>query len=625
MELPQYKVVILSLAFCITAYSIQAQLGFCNGNSGDSIFNEAFGTGTANGPELPAGTTGYTYVNGTPDDGEYTVSSFTGYFDWHNTQDHTPNDTNGKCLIFNADFVAGEFFRRTVTGLCENTSYEFSSWLLNLLPANSCDANGIPVNVRFQIWDNTDTNLLATGDTGDIFSRTSPVWEQYGLVFQTLPGQTSVILKMINNGNGGCGNDLAIDDIIFRTCGDFITIEDDLANTSITACEEDIPITTQLTAIPDFSIYNSHAYQWQQSIDGVNWIDISGETNQTYTPPAIITSVMYRVKVAEDIINLANPLCIALSEVFDIKVVLQPNEPLSMGNVSGCRNVEQIISVSVPDGIIVNWYDSDSGGTIVQSNSTSYQTSIPGTYYAEAISVLGDCVSSSRTAVSISVFEPPIVEDQELLFCSETQIILEAGISNVTYAWSTGETTSEITVDNPGEYTVQVTDANGCSSIKEITLIENPIPVIANIAINEDTVTIITANTGNFEYSLDGIVYQDNAVFTNLEAGLYTGYVRATGNCGIATQEFIVLDIPKYFTPNQDGVHDFWNIGGIENYPGASVYIFDRVGKLLKQVVPNDEGWNGTYLGRLMPSSEYWFSIDLKNGTIMKGHFSLIR
>ena len=154
---------------CVSIPNAFAQLGFCNGNSGDPIFIETFGEGT-NNVALPLVTTTYTYANSAPNDGFYTVSSTTNWYGWHNTLDHTPNDTNGRSLIVNADFTAGEFFRQTINGLCENTSYEFSSWLLNLLPSSGCGGSGIPINVKFQIWDITDTNLLASGDTGNIIS-----------------------------------------------------------------------------------------------------------------------------------------------------------------------------------------------------------------------------------------------------------------------------------------------------------------------------------------------------------------------------------------------------------------------------------------------------------------------
>jgi len=626
MKLPHSGVCILICTFCcFSISSVSAQLGFCTGNSGDPIFNETFGTGTTNGPALPAGSTTYNYVNATPNDGDYTISSFTGYFDWHNTQDHTPNDTNGRSLIVNASFTAGEFFRRTVTGLCENTSYEFSSWLLNLLPANSCNSQGIPVNVNFQIWDTSDTNLLASGSTGDIVSSANPIWRQYGLVFQTLSGQTSVILKMSNNADGGCGNDLAIDDIIFRTCGDFITVTDIQNNTAIEICENDTPVGVTLTATPDFSIYTSHSYQWQQSTDGINWTDISGETTSVYMTPSITITTFYRVKVAEDAVNLVNPLCNALSEIYEVSVISQPNAPISNGDVINCDNDNQGVSVTVPGAISVNWYDSAIGGNVLLIDNISYTTTVAGTYYAEAISDIAGCISNTRTAVSLDFFNSPQVTDEEISFCADEDVILDAGISNVTYLWDTGETTSQITVNTAGIYMVTVTDMNMCSSIKTIVVTENTVPVIDMITSIGDSITITTTNSGEFEYSLDGIVYQNSNVFNNVEGGLYQVQIREINGCGIDSREYLLLVYPGYFTPNNDGFHEVWQIEGIDSFPRASIYIFDRYGKLLKQLLPSSNGWNGTYQGRHLPSSEYWFRVDLQNGSSTTGHFSLIR
>jgi len=135
---------------------IQAQLGFCQGNSGDPIFNETFGTGTTFGPELPIGTTTYEFVNSNgPQDGEYTLANQTNQFGWNMPNDHTVGDINGKALIVNANSIAEEFYTTSVSGLCENTTYEFSSWLINILPASGCGGNGVPVNVQFEIWDST--------------------------------------------------------------------------------------------------------------------------------------------------------------------------------------------------------------------------------------------------------------------------------------------------------------------------------------------------------------------------------------------------------------------------------------------------------------------------------------
>jgi gliding motility-associated-like protein len=320
------KIVII---FCVSFSSreIYAQLGFCQGNSGDPIFTEDFGSGTNYGPALPTGTTTYSFVgNSGPQDGQYSIGRNTFSYGWSLPSDHT-GDTNGKALIVNASFTSGEFYKTTVNGLCENTTYEFSSWLINILPSSGCGGNGIPVNVRFEIWDITDTNLLASGDTGNIFGTNSPTWDQYGLVFQTLPTQTSVILKMKNNGVGGCGNDLAIDDIVFRSCGDSIDVNDGTSNNSVTLCSSQTPYSETITALPDNVVFSNHFYQWQSSTDGMNWVDIVGETNASLNITGIIATSYYRAKVAEYAANLNNADCITFSDVYEIIVNQAPPPP----------------------------------------------------------------------------------------------------------------------------------------------------------------------------------------------------------------------------------------------------------------------------------------------------------
>ncbi|WP_282031154.1 T9SS type B sorting domain-containing protein [Winogradskyella eximia] len=318
------------IIFCISFLSkeMHAQLGFCQGNSGDPIFTETFGVGTQN-TSLPAGTTTYTYANNQdPNDGFYTVSSTSNYFDWFSVSDHTLNDTNGRMLIVNSNFAAGEFYKTTINGLCENTTYEFSSWLINLTPPNGfCGAGAIPVNVSFEIWDNTDTTLLASGTTGNIFGTTASDWNQYALVFQSTVGQTSIILKMINNASGGCGNDLAIDDIVFKSCGDSIDINDGTSNSSVTLCSTQTPYSETITAMPDNAVFNNHFYQWQTSTDNVTWTDLSGETNASIGISGVISTTYFRAKVAEYAANLNNADCITFSDVYEIIVNQAPPAP----------------------------------------------------------------------------------------------------------------------------------------------------------------------------------------------------------------------------------------------------------------------------------------------------------
>lgn len=624
----KFRPLLLLLILFVFVQKASAQLGFCTGNSGDPIFTETFGTGVQDGPPLPAGTTTYNYVDGgpmQPIDGNYTISSRTNYFDWFDTTDHTPGDVDGKAFIVNASFTADTFFNRNITGLCENTSYEFSAWLLNLTPSfTQCPNQGIPINVRFEILDSTGTQVLASGNTGDINSTSTPIWNQFGLVFTTQVGQTSVILRMSNNGDGGCGNDVAIDDIVFRTCGDVISIANTTNNTFIDVCEDEVPVSTTLEATPDFSVFQNHAYQWQVSLDGQNWADIPGENNATYDTPALNQTTFYRAQVAEDPINLANPSCNVISEVFTISVLDRPIPPTSNGDVTVCEDITGSVSVFVPDGVIVNWYDAPTGGSLLTSNTTAYEVSESGIFYAEALSTRAGCTSNQRTAVSISFFDLPQLVDEALTFCEGESIPISANFPNASYAWDTGQNTEEIMVDAPGIYVVTVTDSNGCSNTRTITLSQIDRPIIDTIRSNHRDIVISTKNDGDFQYSLDGLVFQTRPIFENLVGGNYTIFVRSDTQCNPINVPFQHIVIPRFFTPNGDGVNDFFAPEGAQPLDTFTVSIFDRTSRLLFQSNNFNFNWDGTYNGRPLPASDYWYRIQVGENQFT-GHFTLKR
>lgn len=190
------------------------------------------------------------------------------------------------------------------------------------------------------------------------------------------------------------------------------------------------------------------------------------------------------------------------------------------------------------------------------------------------------------------------------------------------------------TTTNPQTLYVRVENNSNCSGVYKITVEIQPytnttINVIENITVNDfsnnNSATINTIATGNYEYSIDGIAFQSSATFSSLSAGKYVAYVRDIENCTIDSRQFIVLDYPKFFTPNGDGFNDTWSIKNLDLYPKANLSIFDRYGKLLREVSGINATWNGIYNGQLLPANDYWFRLVLDQDNIIKGHFSLKR
>lgn len=199
-----------------------------------------------------------------------------------------------------------------------------------------------------------------------------------------------------------------------------------------------------------------------------------------------------------------------------------------------------------------------------------------------------------------------------------------------------------------GEYTVVATSPLGCISdpIAPVTVQQSgpaaPIGVgysVSNYFSNNQVITINVEGFGEYEYRLDDGQWQDSNIFTDVAAGPHQVQVRdvSTDNpCSefVLTLEGIsTVNYPRYFTPNGDGHHETWNIIGLgDDNTDAKIYIYDRYGKLIKQISSQGDGWDGTINGKEMPATDYWFTAiyrETVNGVPVvkefKAHFSLKR
>ena len=621
----KHLLLVISFFYLTNTY---AQLGFCSGSKGDPIFQEDFTqAGNSNSP-LEAGITTYRFVRQDPEDGEYTISNDIGnrITTWHSFLPQT-TVSGGQALIVNADFTYGQFYRTDINGLCEKTTYEFSAYLMNIYDrsSNICPNGGIPNNVRFEIWDETDSVLLRSGDTGNIPSTTSPQWEQYALTFQSEPGQNSVILKMFNNGDGGCGNDLAIDDIIFRSCGDLTSIaSEEGEENGLVICPQEVPYDLQLNASSDSSVYDEIYYQWQQSLDEENWQNISGENSEALDLSRLTETTYFRVKIAENQSNLASNLCSSASEAYLVKILQALQKPVSLGDQILCQGSEiPFLEVQQQEGVLVNWYDADNN--LLAESSARFLPETEGIYYAEANLEEGNCAPSERTAITFKIIELPEIENVQDYICPDAMLTLEAGITGRQYLWNTGATSAAIDISAPGTYELTITTTEGCELQKTFEILETPQPEIEGIAINNGSVTIVSSVEGDFQYSLDGLNYQDSNIFLNISGGNYTAFMQDTQACKTISRDFSITVIPKFFTPNADGYNDVFRIEGDESSSSGMLHVFDKYGKLLKSARVSEFSWNGDFNGQRMPSDDYWYSLELIDGTKQTGHFSLIR
>jgi gliding motility-associated-like protein len=319
--------------------------------------------------------------------------------------------------------------------------------------------------------------------------------------------------------------------------------------------------------------------------------------------------------------------CISTRTAVEAKIINTPTITKTNTPVTSC-GAGLFTLVATPSEGTINWYSQINGtilGTGLAYTTSSISTTT--TYYAEAVN--NGCINNTKTPIDLIVYPLPVVSDESLQKCSSQTITLDAGVPNMTYLWSTGATTQTIDVIDKGIYTVAVTSLapEKCSSTKTVTVIENNAPKIKNVLVDETTVTIELEQSQNyFEFSIDGISYQNSNIFYNVPSGLQTAYVREVNLCSSDQKTFIVIIIPKYFTPNSDGCNDVWEVKGLTDYPLSEVTIFDRYGKLITQLNNSNYSWDGTFNKYPLPSSDYWYVLKTDpNSPELKGHFSLKR
>jgi len=205
---------------------------------------------------------------------------------------------------------------------------------------------------------------------------------------------------------------------------------------------------------------------------------------------------------------------------------------------------------------------------------------------------------------------------------------------NYDYSWSTGENSQTISVNTAGSYSLTLTDPNlSCGQSIEFIIEEFPNPEILELEIvnhgENNNVTVITNDIEGLEFSIDNPAgpYQNSPTFRDVPGGTHTFYVQSTNSCKTAQYEEVIFGFPAFFTPNDDGYNDYWlpYETGNTDFRVEYIYIFDRYGKLLKQLPGNTSGWDGTYNGKPMPASDYWFKGKLANGQEFSGHFTLKR
>ncbi len=276
-----------------------------------------------------------------------------------------------------------------------------------------------------------------------------------------------------------------------------------------------------------------------------------------------------------------------------------------------------LLSNTAPNGVVGTW----SPSVISNVNSGSYEFTPSAT----------GCVAKQILQVTVI---PQIVPNfPNLSLCKgDTSVVLNTTSPNgITGTWLP----SVINPNVNGNY-VFTPHPFQCASNQTISitlhqsLLQSVDYELSDAFSENQTITIITVPAGNYLYQLDNGTTQTIPVFQYVSPGLHQVTITDINGCNTMLQikNIRVVNYPHFFTPNGDGTNDYWNISGLTISNKAYIYIFDRFGKLIKQLKPMEQGWNGIYNGRLMPSTDYWFTIEYVEDNVPKqfsSHFALKR
>jgi gliding motility-associated-like protein len=629
---------IFLFAICILFFlNVRGQT--CAGSLGDPVIKQDFGSGANPGPPLGSAFTNYQFLSADcPNDGYYTIANRTNNCfgnSWHSiNQDHTGNP-NGYMMIVNASNDPGVFYvQKTNAGqLCPNTTYEFAAWITNLILPSACGGASIQPNITFSI-ETTSGVVLKTYNTGNIPPTSNVQWQQYGTFFTTPANVTDVIVKMVNNATGGCGNDLALDDITFRPCGPVIQTG---FGSAITSADRQLCQGNNATYTLKSQVAgnNSPAYQWQSNNNGSGWVDIAGKNADSLTVNilnAVPGIYQYRLGVANGS-NISSVQCRVYSSPLNVNVnplpVVAPIAPQTV-----CEGYTLTLKAS--GGASYIWSGPNMANTtqnpLVINNVTPANA---GSYTVQVMSASGCSAAPVQATVKVVPKVVAVVSGPATVCAGQSTSLSASG--GLYYKWTPSTGLDHDDTPNPVATPLQTTtysvniSNDGCNddtkSIK-VTVLQPPFAsagsnkvifegqsVKLNGSIKGDSIISIywTPTTGlDNPASLTPIASPTDDITYTLNI--------TSKSCGTAASPVFVrvykkIKVPNTFSPNNDGVNDYWNIEALITYPASLLTVYDRYGQKVYQSTGYTKPWDGTNNGKPLPDGTYYYVIDLKNKT----------
>ncbi|HET8735985.1 MAG TPA: choice-of-anchor L domain-containing protein [Pricia sp.] len=463
---------------------------------------------------------------------------------------------------------------------------------------------------------------------------------------QVTPGETYTIKLVISD-----NQDSQVDSAVFLEAGSF-SLGFDLGGDRTVANGNPACIGESITL--DATVQGVRDYRWYK--DGSEVAEWAGEPQVNLTENG-----QYRVDL------VFSEACISKGGL-RAEFIVPPEIAAIPSDLAGCdvdrngtetfnlsANAARMMGVQDTSVYAVTYYSSEADARAFTNpieNPETYETDATETIYAR--------LSSGESCYEIAPFQLNVHgldfgsalaasyvlcldNDDGLL---EPLPVLDTGLSPSDYAFSwyfgsiadenriAGATGPTLTASALGTYHVLLQNLElGCefSIATEVVPSRQPdvfeVDFVSDLFTDNNTIEITAEGGSDYLYALDDGEFVTSSRFENLNAGEHVAYITDSNHCSILSEEFVVVDFPRFFTPNGDGVNDVWHVVGFEGIERAEITVFDRFGTLLYQF-DGALGWDGTANGQRMPADDYWFRIAYVKDEVQKefkSHFTLKR
>jgi gliding motility-associated-like protein len=535
--------------------------GVCN-TDGQQIFREDFGAGPGYGSPLPGLSSGaYQFSHTAPlAEGYYTIidnaATAQGNSTWKNMADHS-GLAGGRMLVVNGSYKPGEFYRRKVTGLCGGLQYAISVSACSVIAADmfcGTDVSPIPSRIRFRIEDEYGKPL---GQLAERYIAADPdpaaKWKEYGMMFTLPENVTTIQIVMLDDAPGGCGNDLAVDDIVFSTCKPIQSVSINGGTSSYLGCQ----LTPAFLKVDTTGLkLKQPVLQWQKLDAGTgHWTGISGAHKDTYAIKSLLPADagQYRITISENLASSCRKEAVSIIAILKVSTNVSLNVTPTIMVCLGSPLQLQATSNEVLAEVLWLGPDGYPYWELTPEITKTATTANDGKYVMKAIGTDG-CTGESSTQVTVTEKKPPDFAFATPMACVGQPVQIQASNNNSSeWQWNAsgdhnisgaGTATPTVTWSTAGTYELTLRATGQCVLDEPVThniTIQGPpelghLQIREQLCLGEPLVLTIPDAVGTLSWQITGSPVvagtSDKPIVTWKKAGNYTISYTVNGPCG---------------------------------------------------------------------------------------------